>query len=173
MSEAKSAVRTWFLTLTFRPEFRLRARSSATVRLARSGVDFDALGQREQYEELVKEYTPETQRFIKRVRKNSGRTIRYLLVWEAHKTGEPHAHMLLHEVDGSVTYRCIEDAWQAGFSQAKLIPASDPRAVAYATKYINKSAQTRVRASSRYGAVDSWLIDAGQVGTGGARPPGE
>lgn len=170
MSEAKNAVRTWFLTLTFRPDFRSQARSRAAVRLARSGVDLDALGQREQYEELVKEYTPETQQFIKRVRKNSGRHIRYLLVWEAHKSGDPHAHMLLHEVDGSVTYRVIEDAWQAGFSQAKLIPAGDPRAVAYATKYISKSAQTRVRASTRYGSVDSWLIDAGEVRSGGASP---
>lgn len=160
MNEVKTAERTWFLSLTFQPDHRVGSLARARDRLAKQGFDFDTLGQREQYEELVRECTPETQRFIKRVRRNSGRKCRYLLVWEAHSDGFPHAHMLLHEVDGPITWRTITGAWCAGFSNVKLVEMSDPRVASYVTKYIAKSAQTRVRASSAYGAVDSWRCDA-------------
>lgn len=92
--------------------------------------------------------------WVKRVRKNSGAPIRYLLVCEAHKSGLPHYHMLLHErsPELQVRKRMLQAEWQAyGFTNCKLVE-QDQHAARYVSKYLAKSALARVRASVRYGA---------------------
>jgi len=63
-------------------------------------------------------------------------------------------HVLVHEALGKVTKRELEASWRSGFSHWRLVPVGDTRAAAYVTKYLTKSALTRVRASQRYGRPD-------------------
>lgn len=69
---------------------------------------------------------------------------------EAHKSGDPHLHILVHEPEGPVTKALLEKQWNLGFSHWRLVGA-DRKAAVYACKYLGKEALTRVRASFRYG----------------------
>lgn len=151
VDEIKRAPRTWFGTLTLSPEAQHRYLAQARARLARQGVDFDALGYDEQFKERVRAISPEVTKFLKRVRKNSGAPLRYLWVAEAHKSGAPHFHALIHEVEdlAPVRHAVLTAAWWIGFTQFKLI--DDTRAASYVAKYLTKSACARVRASLGYG----------------------
>lgn len=83
----------------------------------------------------------EVQRFLKRLRereyaKTGGRSIRYLMLPELHKSGAIHWHGLLHH-SGDVTYRMVRDTWSAGFSFPSAV--RNPEATAhYVTKYATK-----------------------------------
>lgn len=90
----------------------------------------------------------ELQRFLKRIRKNSKAELRYICVQELHKSGNPHYHLLIHEVEGTLTKAVLQAAWRYGFSQAKL---ADPRTAIYVCKYLTKGEGARVRASLSYG----------------------
>lgn len=146
IDETKASKRTWFCTLTVRPEDRFRMdliaeRYAMIRRLADEPPE-------EVFRLRAKIVGQEVTRWLKRVRKNSGAKLRVLLVTESHKDGYPHFHALIHETSGTVTKRVLEAGWRVGFSQFRLC---DPGASGYVAKYLSKVALTRVRASRHYG----------------------
>lgn len=150
-NEISAANRTWFATYTFTPQWQVRLRYSAGLRLARSGIDLDALHPDEQHREISGFAVKEFQLYIKRLRK-MGANIRYLLVVEAHKSGLPHLHALVHEPSEPVRHASLTAQWSCGFSNIKLVAEFENRkAAAYVTKYLTKSLQTRMRGSVGYG----------------------
>lgn len=149
-----NGMRTWFATLTLTPHEHFMVRSRCRQKAAKSGTDFDRLSEKEQFERLARQGGALVTLFLKRLRKNTGVGIRYLLVVEAHQSGLPHWHMLVHELDGPITKRQLEAEWKHGFSQFRLVD-DGPKAAYYVTKYIAKSALARVRASGAYGKSSS------------------
>lgn len=145
--EYELAERTWFCTMTFSPQQHYEAEL-----IARNEIyDFDSLSKVAKFSALVSVHGRELTRFLKRVRKNSRAPIRYLVVAEAHKSGLPHFHMLIHEPDAlrPVRKEVLKDAWHGGF--AKWVLMHDSRSAVYLCKYLAKDALTRVRASFHYG----------------------
>lgn len=151
-AETAMSLRTWFGTLTARPEVQLYWLATAR-RVARvQGLgDYDALPSADQFRLLVKQSGRELTLWLKRVRKESGVPLRYFAVAEQHRSGLPHWHILVHEVGPPVGKRLLEGHWRSGFSQWRLVKASDPKAAFYCAKYLAKSAESRVRASASYG----------------------
>lgn len=159
-TEYDSAVRTWFGTLTISPDKQFAALAQARAIIARErdfvGPDapgpasFDALSEREQFALHAAQYSDEITRYVKRLRKESGAAIRYLIVCEAHKTGWPHFHALVHEcrLGQPITKRTLEGQWKLGFASWKLV---DRDGASYVCKYLNKDARSRMRASLEYG----------------------
>lgn len=154
-SETGEATRTWFGTLTLSPEEQFLALTRARAKLAVSGVDYDALPFGEQFGLLVGAINPIVTKYLKRVRKESGVPLRYLIVAERHKSGLPHFHMLVHErVAGAcVKERTLSKQWRAGFSKWRLV--HDVRQATYLCKYLSKTLAARVRASQGYGKTAS------------------
>jgi len=151
--ETIAAERTWFGTLTVKPEMRFLAISKARSLMGKQGIDFDTLSERERFKEVHGICSAEITRWLKRVRKQSAAKIRILAVAEAHKDGFPHYHVLIHQRGGTVTHRQLNLTWGWGFSNFKLV--QDIRAAFYVTKYLTKSSLTRVRASLDYGNTSS------------------
>jgi len=151
MTECKLAERNWLGTLTLRPDRQQHALDVARLAEARQGCDFDALSVEEQFRKRHGVISKEITRWMKRVRKNSGAPLRFFLVVEAHKSGAPHYHVIIHESDPAkpVRHAVLVKAWTWGFSKFNLL--HDKTAAAYATKYLSKSSLARVRASERYG----------------------
>jgi len=146
LTEYRQSNRTWFLTLTLRPEEQYKVECITRTAVA----DYDSLPRDKRFSALVQHGAgPEITRFIKRVRTNSGVPLRYLLVAEPHKSGLPHFHMLLHETGAPCRKAVLKPAWSAGFS--KIVLAEDTRGVVYLCKYLSKESATRVRASFQYG----------------------
>ena len=159
MAEIGWCPRTWFVTLTFDAAWRTRAEYAASLRLRKAGIDkpsaTDLFGAK------LSLLAPEVTKWLKRVRKGLASegeqpvSFRYLLVWEAHTDGFPHAHILLHEQTlADVSKRRIQRHWTAGFSTAKLVGEGDldpHKSAAYVCKYIAKASLSRVRASRAYG----------------------
>ena len=154
MAEIGRSARTWFVTLTWRPEDRIRAEYAME--------EPNATGE-ERFRALLKAVSPAVNLWLQRMRKGlrtEGETsvsFRYLLVWEAHTDGFPHAHLLIHEQEGQVlTKRRIQREWKSGFSNCRLVASADPddlhKSAAYTCKYIAKTMLVRVRASFSYGA---------------------
>ncbi|BBB11918.1 rolling circle replication-associated protein [Sphingopyxis sp. FD7] len=154
INEMARAQRTWFGTLTLSPDIRFLVLSRARHRLAAQSIDYDTMTEDERFTELVRETNPSITRYLKRVRKESGSQLRYLLVSEAHKDGMPHWHLLVHEVSQSepVKKRTLQGQWKGGFSQFKLVAQGESRPAFYVAKYLAKEARTRVRASLEYGS---------------------
>jgi hypothetical protein len=154
--------RTWFLTLTVAPQGHVDAANRARLRLAVQGVDFDRLSPDQQFVERQSEIGPEITRYLKRVRKESGSPLRYALVAEPHKSGLPHYHALIHEVDpySPVRASTLKGQWKLGFSQCKLVAQGDEnRTASYVAKYLTKTASSRVRVSEGYGQADQLNIN--------------
>lgn len=149
--EMARSARSWFGTLTLKPDQRVLMLNRARSRLHRQGLDFDALPDHERFRLVCDEINKELTLFFKRVRKNSGAKLRYCAVHEAHKDGFPHVHLMLHEREGRATYRVLTAAWPLGFSKFNLVDG--PHVAAYVTKYLAKSMQARVRASVLYGST--------------------
>lgn len=176
LREVEAAARTWFVTLTASPESHVVMEYSTIERLRKAGCCWSGPcgqcptghegqilcrpGQHylrnkgERFTEITKTMGREVTLWIKRIRKATGVTgIRYMLVFEAHKSGRPHVHALFFEPHGSagmLTKRSITDAWRLGFSHAKLL--TEPKQITYVTKYLNKEFGTiRLRASRRFG----------------------
>lgn len=154
-SEAVGA-RTWFGTLTLSPEMRMHVlhlarRGKYAVPNWEQGIDFDELDAEGQFRTKHAIISDEITRMVKRVRKNSKADLRILCVAEAHKDGEPHYHLLIHETrpELPVRQKVLTNAWRWGFSSWQL--CRDRRAASYVCKYISKSSLARVRASLRYG----------------------
>lgn len=154
LSETRQASRTWFGTLTLRPQEQVRALARCRQRLARQGIDFDALDYGDQFRERVRALSPLLTLWIKRVRKQSGAALRYILVAEHHQSGLPHFHCLVHEVEAGrpVRYDDLFGQWVHGHAHFKLVGTEE--AASYAVKvcgYVSKCAAARVRASAHYG----------------------
>lgn len=154
--EYGQSVRTWLCTLTLNPAAHTTMLYRAALRLSKSGVKIDALPDAEQFAERETESFRELQKWMKRLRKNSGSKIRYLAITEKHMSGLPHYHVLLHEQDpeGPVRYdNHLKASWPLGFGHYKLV--RDVQAAAYVCKYLSKSPEARVRASAHYGNASS------------------
>lgn len=151
--------RSWFGTLTVDPERQFLAECVASRRVRRAQLrEFEELTPDEQFRERVRALSPEITTFLKRVRSASGARLRYLLVCEAHKSGLPHWHLLMHEVAGSVRKRVLDASWLLGYSQWRVVDTTSNKGPAfYAAKYLSKSALARVRASVEYGRPISAL----------------
>lgn len=150
--ETTIAPRTWFGTLTMRPAAYNHVLAKARLKVQRNGDDFEALPEDKRFALIHAEVSPELTNMLKRLRKACSHTrLRFMLVCEAHKSGVPHYHLLVHETDPDkqVTWRQLDKHWRWGFSKWKLV--TDPSEVGYVTKYLTKSALARVRASERYG----------------------
>lgn len=168
--------RTWFGTLTLSPEaqseFLVRAlktrhaqslpegwdrteRVTYYCKRRKTHVTVDGYLCDDRFAALRVEFLREVQKYWKRLRKQ-GMSFRYLLVFERHKSGLPHAHFLLHEQDGPILKRSLRSQWPWGFFQASLVggrarnAAAPDKAAWYAVKYLTKSNQARVVASRGY-----------------------
>lgn len=149
VAEFAAAPRSWFGTITLEPQAHALMGARAAHTLALGGEDFDALEDESKLAARHRECSIELTRYLKRVRKESGGSFRYLLVMEAHASGLPHYHALLHErEDGQVKHKCLENQWRLGFTKWRVAEATS---AAYVTKYLTKAAQARVRASLLYG----------------------
>lgn len=145
--------RTWFGTLTLRQEEHYRVLLETSKRLRLGRVELDKLNEAERFSEIVKTASPRLTRWLKRVRKRSGAKLRYCLVAEQHKSGQPHWHILVHQCsEATLTYRHLSETWTDGFTNFKLVV--DTAAAGYVAKYLSKSLLARVRASQRYGQSD-------------------
>lgn len=149
--EILAAPRTWFGTLTLSSEAHNRMSMQAHARLSKGGTALLELSPIEQFREEHSEISKEITKWLKRVRFESNSKLRYCLVAEAHKSGLPHYHILIHEGIGSssVYERTLRKQWHHGFSKFNLV--HDKRAAAYVCKYLSKSSLARVRASIDYG----------------------
>lgn len=149
--ECARSTRTWFGTLTLRPEVHFRCLAEAKLRLVSRCNDMN-MESDEAFSEICRPVLAEYTRFLKRVRKHAP-GLRHLCVVEKHKSGLPHLHFLLHETSSSVTHRQLTAAWTWGFSKFKLVPVNEQSSVArYACKYLAKSMLSRIRASLGYGS---------------------
>lgn len=148
-AEFVTSNRVWFVTLTARPDWHFICEIIAKNRLSLKGQIWERLDDAAKFAARCHELTRECQLFMKRIRKNSGASLRFIRVFEAHKSGLPHVHMLIYEkTSRRVSKRQLQAAWTIGFSNAKL---ADKAAAAYVTKYLSKDMRARVRASNRLG----------------------
>jgi hypothetical protein len=130
----------------------MQAQFAAERKLLTGGWQLDEVGKPELFRATCGEVVPELQRWLKRIRKNSGARLRYIIIAEAHKSGLPHWHLLLHENSGSVRKRTLEGAWRHGLSHFRLVDNSDTKTPYYVTKYLTKSVtMPRMLASTDYG----------------------
>jgi len=136
--------RTWALTLTFSPHHL-------------AGIIFESHRDNVTLERAAYGHV---QKYLKRLRKvrtvgNAPLRFRYLAVFElGGRTGRPHYHLLIHEMNGPVTKRVLEDRWRS-FSAPRLVAQDDAidmrRKASYITSYATKSFDVKPRASAGYG----------------------
>lgn len=175
--ETGEAVRTWFGTLTLRPEVHFVHLSRARQRLALQGVDYDTLSYHEQFVQLHNQSSRELTLMLKRVRKATGSPFKFMLVAEAHRSGLPHYHMLIHEQDAAKPIRkaVLDKNWPCGFVKWRLV--RELGEATYLCKYLSKSTAARVRASVRYGdgreEVTRDALEHSHRSEGVPRPQGE
>lgn len=148
--------RTFVGTLTLTPDAQFLARAECARHAEEEGVDWGSLPSSERFLAVCECVGQEVTRWLKRCRK-AGLKLRYLLVAEAHKSGDPHFHVLVHEVDRFTsdafdTYRTLKTQWQLGFSDFSGVRSSEGAAI-YLCKYLSKSMLARVRASLAYGRI--------------------
>lgn len=180
IAECQMAERTWFGTLTLRPDVAHLALSRARHKEAVQGVDFDKLPEPERFALWNRQIQVEVTKFLKRLRMEALRAagvpahgrlspVRYLFVVEKHASGVPHYHALIHEThpDIPVRKRMLDGQWKLGFTQFRLIDDAFPedtwasgsnvrpnaRPAHYVCKYLQKDALARVRASTAYGVA--------------------
>jgi hypothetical protein len=162
IAETLCAVRTWYCTFTLTADEQYRATVQARIEAARRGVNWKGLTDDEKFVRKAREAGKELTLFLKRVRKNSGAPISYLLVTEAHKSGEPHWHALIHEKDmyKPVTKAVLEAAWpRPRVRKFVLVKFGETKPANYVCKYLSKSMLCRVRASTDYGTKIHSLRD--------------
>jgi len=154
-AEYRAAARTWFGTLTLSPDQHYQVLQACRLVASKNGDDFDLFPSEQQFAERHRCISREITLYVKRLRKYSGAELRLLCVCEAHKSGLPHYHILIHEVNPQLPVRhsLLKKQWRVGFSDFKLVTST--AAAGYVTKYLSKSAQARVRASLDYGNTSS------------------
>lgn len=82
---------------------------------------------------------------------------RYYLTAEAHKSGNPHFHIVFHENDSlELLHDQLSCKWELGFTKFKLV--KDKRGAEYAAKYLAKTKMARVRASIGYGRSEDRTV---------------
>lgn len=143
LATAQRGNRSWWVTLTFSPVHLagiLAEAVSATGGQSLQAVDRAAYGH--------------VQRYLKRLRKASKATFRYLAVYErGEETGRSHYHLLIHETGGRpVLKRQLEEQWRSHVHARLVHLDKGPGGLAsYVTKYATKSVEVRIRASQAYG----------------------
>lgn len=151
--EIRHAPRTWFGTLTLSPDWQYQALCQYDAR-ANERAGYTAADLNDEFLPRHLVISKWITLWLKRVRKRSGASFRYLLVAEKHKSGLPHYHILLHELDRfrPVSKACLEETWPYGFTRFKLVEADTAGKTGnYVAKYLSKSKDARVRASIGYG----------------------
>lgn len=159
-TEARLWPRTWFGTITLRPDAHYLMLAQARREFAPNG-DFDTLGEIERFRLVDRQIWRELAKMWKRIRKNYGFPLRYFIVAEAHKSGYPHYHCLVHQVQEAapLKYTSLEGQWPHGFTKWRLVKSvAEAR---YTAKYCSKSVLARVRASQRYGETGLAAIPYG------------
>lgn len=148
--------RTWFGTLTLSLEAQAEFVRRARLRHPDPSAEWWSEPHcDERFAAVRVEFLREVQKYWKRLR-FSGEQFKYLLVFERHKSGLPHAHFLLHEEAKPLLKRRMRSQWPWGFFQASLVggrarnAAAPSKAAWYAVKYLTKSHQARVVASRGY-----------------------
>lgn len=148
VDETRLAVRTWFCTLTLSPTQQARHLMLSRVHLR----GYDDRTDDARFSARCQSIGVEVTRWLKRVRKGSGARIRYLIVYEKHKSGEPHLHALLHQVGAvPVEWQTLHEQWTLGFTSFRLV--NDTWDATYLCKYLAKEVAARVRASRFYGGA--------------------
>lgn len=151
--------RSWFGTLTFRPSQRYVLLTKASTKY---GPGFDGLPETHRFRLIEREAYVEAQKYWKRLRKETGLKIKYIMVAEAHADGSLHYHAILHEPVGSeLRHATLTKQWWHGFTKWKLINRTEG-AARYVTKYLTKSNATRTRASEHYGGY-TLKVDCNEV----------
>lgn len=181
MASAEFATRTWFITLTMRPEahrrFERLCRDWLIARATIPGVRHwrDKMSQLEKYHHLARFEYREVQKYLKRLRRGGAR-FDFMCVSEMHEgkkkvavrygvrhglnKGRPHFHLLLHErhVNTCVIPSVLQREWGTvsdGLGNAEFDQARDVMATSsYVAKYITKDAGAVVRASLHFGDRD-------------------
>lgn len=150
--EAGASARTWFGTLTLTPARQDWAYWEARSRARARGVDLDAEPEAVRFRARHAVISEEITKYLKRLRKQTGAPMRMLCVVEAHKSGLPHYHLLVHQLraDKPIGERDLRRQWHWGHSLFKLVSNTN-KAAWYVSKYLAKSAMARVRASINYG----------------------
>jgi len=126
--ECERASRNWFVTLTL----------GRTMRQLED-------------KQILVEFQKHVTKFFKRIRKNSKCKFRYLAIYELHKDGTPHAHIIIHDTTGLLLHRHIASEWRIGFEKTKLVDNKIQKTVSYVVKYLLKNPVTRIRSSLNYG----------------------
>jgi hypothetical protein len=138
----------------------MQEKMSAEATLLHGGWSEEELTISELYQQICTQVRPELQRFLKRIRKNSGAKVRYMIVAEPHNSEEtaperrglPHWHLFVHETSGSVTKRQLSSAWRYGFSHFRLVDHEDYLVPWYICKYLTKGdTYSRILNSKQYG----------------------
>lgn len=161
-AETRMAHRTWMGTLTLRPAEYYKALTRARQKEQEQGIDFETLPETERFALIHAQIGPELTRYMKRVRRD--RPLRFILVCEAHKSGVPHYHALVHEPypDMPVNWETLSKQWFLGFSKWKLVDDANLGG-SYVSKYLTKDALARVRASVEYGETAYALTSVSEV----------
>lgn len=150
LSEYHASHRTWLCTLTLAPGTYAHLLSKARFWLKSRGVEYEGIPELDRWLAVEKFGFDDVQLWLKRIRKNSGVPLRYLAITEAHKSGVPHWHVLLHEpTEQPLRHAKLKGSWENGFANYKLV--ADARSAGYVTKYLSKEMRARVRASQKYG----------------------
>lgn len=175
--EICGADRSWFVTLTVRDNqtsfHDKRMNMQKAIYIAQSkmiGTELLDLPNEEILLALHNVIQPEVTKYLKRVRERVRATygapivLRYLLVMEPHQergTHLPHYHMLIHSYDVGRPLlkehlhngeKFTEPNWKIGFWHGRIIDDDRKKLAAwYISKYLNKYAASRVRASLAYG----------------------
>lgn len=145
--EIAASERTWLVTLTYRPDQRLKLIKRANLR---SGEPRGSPGHAAAVTKCVLD---DVSAYLKRLRaastKRIGAKLRMCCIVEDHKDGMPHAHMLIHCSKVEMDKRLLRKGnWGRGFVDARL---ADKDAAVYLAKYLQKGPR-KFRASVRYGS---------------------
>ncbi|KGB27738.1 hypothetical protein GS16_01985 [Candidatus Liberibacter solanacearum] len=177
-TEVMQSSRTWFVTLTFSPSNHIKnyaltiSQYVETLSLRDRDLFFgkkldhtcieDVRGLNIsdpdlKFRLLCKGFGDKIVLFLKRLRKNTFKKFRYFFVFEKHKSGNPHVHMLIHQEPGDELLKKaeVQEEWiREGFSHVRLLK-EDLNTARYVCKYLLKegSKGIRVRASFRYGSM--------------------
>lgn len=155
--------RTWFVTLTCRPDVHFMLHQSHLAdKIADSWLPSDFWSDDMEYRSRCEALGKELTKYIKRVRKPLDGELpiqpRYFAVFERHKSGLPHLHLLVHEAGGPVTWQRLMSRWALGHSTAKLVD-DGAAAARYISKYVLKGGSvSRARASLLYGQPAQWSM---------------
>lgn len=147
--EFERANRTWLCTFTLRPELQMRLQYAADIDCRKRRLEtLDSLDEATRFSALCYAAGPVHSRYFRQLRKD-GNKLRYVHVAEAHKSGVPHWHALIHETGEPIGKRVLQEAWPHGFTNMKLVV--DQRGCGYVSKYLTKQCSQRVRCSIAYG----------------------